>query len=497
MVRFWKKALFSLLCIVLFSFIAGCHEQTPALTAALIPSCVVPDVHALSVDQAEKTLTAAGFRVTISEVTSDSVDAGTVITTQPEPGTALSSCNTEILLLVSKGSIASQNPWNGWNEGIVYLADQSGSLELQKRESLYRWQPLPESGPIYHYELYQEALLQGNLSVSVQAKRESGEDGSAAGLVLYFADRNQYLLFSLFDVGYFSLDNVVDGVRENIVNPRHISYTYTGKVNRLKVNRLGSQYDFYVNTNLVYTWQDPQNKAYPVQVGLAVRLKDSATVFSFENIRITQTDVESTAQKLDIIPLRAFDFNERVPAEISFNAYKGGVAETRAVDGVYQWQLRNTNDARYRATCNSSAFEMPQDGLSIALTAERVAGMHNGCSYGIVYNYLPLTGYFQVANIRDDNYCEVYQYNSISQLKDVLAGKQNCYVLSGKPNHLQVNLTSDTVAVYVNGYTVFNLSGSQNNLLEGSVGIQVDCSPGENTFNFDDFNLYQISGGTP
>ncbi len=497
MIRYWQKISLGLLITALFLFSTGCHAQTPALTAALSPTCVVPDVHSLSREQAEQLLKEAGFRIKISEVTSESVDAGVVVTTQPEVGTSLATCDTDVLLLVSKGSIANQSPWKGWPEGMIYLADQSGALELQKQDALYRWQPQPESGPIYHYEIYQEALLTGNFSVSVEAKRESGQDGSAVGLVLHFADQEKYLLFSLFDIGYFSLDEVVNGVRGSIVEPRQISYTYPNRVNRLKVNRLGNQYEFYINTNLVYTWQEPDKQVYPVRVGLAVRLKDSATVFSFENIRINQTDVESTAQQLDIIPLRALDFNSGIPAEFSFKAYKGGIAEISVVDGVYQWNLRSINDARYRSTCLSSAFEMPQDGLSIALTAQQTAGSPNGCSYGIVYNYLPLTGYFQVANIRDDNYCQVYQYNSISQLGEVLASQQNCHVLSGKTNHIQVNITPDTLVLYVNGYAVFDLQGSQSNLLEGAVGIQVDCTPGEYAFNFDDFNLYQITSGNP
>lgn len=482
------KLLPLLLLIALACFSAGCHQQTPALGMSVQPACMVPELVSLPLSEAEEALIILGISFRSSEVYSAEIPAGSVVATSPEGGASLPNCQQEVLLFVSRGPEDTQHSiWENWPSGQVEVSDHS-ALELRQESNNYRWVPQAGSDPIYHYELMPNVTIEGDFSFSVETQRESGGDGSASGLIIQFQDSERYYLFSLFDVGYIALDEGLGDARTAIVEPMRIEPTYPGDINQMQVIGQEGHYSFFVNNTLVYEHQDETPGAVVENIGIAVRLKDAETVFNFQNPRLDA--IRGAGGVWSETLLRWFDFEEDIPADLMFKTFGDGSQVISLSEGVMRWDLSCSIPTRFRALLDPRGLPLSEDSLSISLDLQRLSGSPVGCKAGLLFNNDTLTGTYQFVRLRDDNHCEVYQYSAITQIGEVRSAQRNCHVDSGKINYLKLDITPDSLNVYVNGYQVFDLLGSPSgSQLNGTVGIQVECDPGQYIFEFDNFRI--------
>ena len=471
--------------------------------------CEVPLLTGMSQEEAETRLEGMGFKPEFEYDYSDGVKSGFVISSTPEAGSELETCHTEIILLISQGPENPENEetqenlnvqndvnfWDDWTDGVVPSIMGDAEFDLQIEGRKYTWVLQGETKSAIHYEIFDHEPENDRYSLSVDVKRTSGEAGSAAGLLFNYKDDNNYFLYSVVDTGYYLLDQMKEGKWVTLVEPQETDYALRHEFNRLRVVVDDGEYQFYINSRLVFTYEDPAPPLSGGQVGLAVRVVDSGTVFEFENFGVDRSDFAiSTGGTQQLIYFNE-DFEQGSAPLLIPDTLGSGSAEQLVEDGKYRWYLSTASTCKYRAVISRYLQPLPLDNYIVEVDVQQVSGSTSDCVAGIMFNFDTTVGSYAYFNINDQNLCYLNTYNAISRQVETLLFARNCYVEYGKPNHIRLDLTANTLKAYINDHSIFDYASEDEgvNYLEGDLGVQMFCSKnGETIYEFDNFEVYKL-----
>jgi hypothetical protein len=182
---------------------------------------------------------------------------------------------------------------NGW---IVSEAeDDWGSIDREVVDGAYRWEIeasqavgrwcTPELGPELGGGGDSEGADVGDFYVSVDARRVSGPESAAYGLILRHTE-GSYYLFNVRDDGYyqfnlwygFAWQPVLDWTQTTVVRP--------GQVNRLTVLAEEGEFEFYINDTFVGKAENDQLPAGETGLSISTAATDGLAVFVFDNFEL-------------------------------------------------------------------------------------------------------------------------------------------------------------------------------------------------------------------
>jgi hypothetical protein len=255
------------------------------------------------------------------------------------------------------------------------------------------------------------------------------------------------------------------------------------------------EYQFYINSRLAFTYEDLQSTLSGGQVGLAVRVVDSGTVFEFENFTIDRSDFAVSTGGTQQLLYFNEDFEQGSAPYLIPDSLGSGSAEQLVEDGKYRWYLSTTSTCKYRAVVSRYIQPLPQDNFTIEVDVQQVSGSTSDCVAGIIFNRDPVVGSYAFFNINDQNFCYLNTYNAITRQTETLLFARNCYVEYGKINHIRLDLTANTFKAYINDHSIFDYANENEgeNYLAGDLGMQIYCSKnGETIYEFDNLEVYKL-----
>ena len=351
--------------------------------------CEVPLLTGMSQEEAETRLEGMGFKTEFEYEYSEGVMAGYVISSTPEAGSELETCHTEIVLLISQGPENPENEetqvdpdvqigenfWDGWTDGVVPSIMGDAEFDLQIDGRKYFWILQGETKSAIHYEVYDHEPENNRYSLSVDVKRTSGEAGSAAGLLFNYKDDNNYMLYSVVDSGYYLLDQMKDGEWISLVEPQKTDYPLRLEFNRLRVVVDNGEYQFYINSRLAFTYEDPTLPLSGGQVGLAVRVVDSGTVFEFENFVVDRSDFAISTGGTQQLVYFNEDFEQGSAPLLIPDTLGSGSAEQLVEDGKYRWYLSTASTCKYRAVISRYLQTLPLDDYIVEVDVQQISAV--------------------------------------------------------------------------------------------------------------------------
>ncbi len=182
------------------------------------------------------------------------------------------------------------NSWSETNSSDNYASIQNGDYIIERKISSGGYAPTIEK--------YIDTKR--NFRITAQIKKISGANNNGFGIVFGRKDTDNQNQFFISSDGSYIINKTVNGKRTYVKNWTSSSHIKTGNgaYNYLKVQKEGSKYKFYINSNLVYT--SYSTKFYGDRVGFIVydKIKFSVGYLSIayeDNKKTTTTTTTSNS----------------------------------------------------------------------------------------------------------------------------------------------------------------------------------------------------------
>ncbi|CAL2091268.1 hypothetical protein [Tenacibaculum sp. 190524A05c] len=152
--------------------------------------------------------------------------------------------------ILFEGFNSNANNWNEKNDSSSRLVIENGNYVIDHKRSTGGW-----SSTIKRY-----INSSRNFRITAQIKKVSGIDNNGFGIVFGKKDNNNMNLFVISGSGSFKISQFDKGKKKILKDWTTSSHIKKGnqKYNYLKVEKVGTAYKFYINSNLVFTSYSPR-----------------------------------------------------------------------------------------------------------------------------------------------------------------------------------------------------------------------------------------------
>lgn len=175
-------------------------------------------------------------------------------------GGSTTNTTTASKTILFEGFNNKNNPWTEINSSDNYASIQNGDYIIERKISSGGYAPT----------ISKYIDTKRDFSITAQIKKVSGVNNNGFGIVFGRKDTDNQNQFFISSDGSYIINKTVNGKRTYTKNWTQSSYIKTGNgaYNYLKVQKVGSKYEFYINSNLVYTTYS--TKFYGDRVGFIV-----------------------------------------------------------------------------------------------------------------------------------------------------------------------------------------------------------------------------------
>lgn len=176
--------------------------------------------------------------------------------------------NTGSKTILFEGFNNNDNSWSQQNDSKVRLAVEGGDYIVDHKRESGGWSST----------IYKKIDASRNFRITAQIKKQSGIQNNGYGVTFGKKDNDNQNHFMISGDGSYKIIQYNNGTRNMIKDWTKSSHIKTGNgvYNYLKVQKVGSAYKFYINSNLVHTSYTP--KIFDSRVGFIVYDRQSIRV---------------------------------------------------------------------------------------------------------------------------------------------------------------------------------------------------------------------------
>jgi serine/threonine-protein kinase len=341
-------------------------------------------------------------------------------------------------------------------------------------DGVYRWDVMARDSVIAWYWPGTDQRTQGDLRLSVDARRVSGPTASDYGLTFREVDEDNFYYFGISDEQQYGFFVIQGGEWTTLIDWTAADVIQVGQANRVTVLGEGAHFRFFINGVQVGEAED-DTLSEPGIVGLAIELYnagDEAT-FEFDNF---EARALGPAVVFDDFSSNANNW----PAEASEDEYS--LSSLAVADGVYRVEETAHQGFTHRLSPDVEAVA----DFVVAVEAHMVSGPDDG-AYGIVFredaddNYY----YFTVSNSGDFSLLTRYGGEWIT----LIDWTDTDVIRPGGVNRLEVRAQGAHIVLLINDHIVAETDDDQ--LAEGTIALAVELynEGDEAVFEFDNFEL--------